>query len=176
VEYFTAIWYNLQPFCIVCGHLVHFFRFGTFGPRKIWQPRWLPSRYQETVLSMTLAMAAWLRNDPGFLKRLPGLGWERTRDLLISFIFSFHHLTAEPQRLPMTPDSYRCWGRPCRQRGPRGAVLPSEWDPSTAERTQTPLWKKLWVDENLKIGLPIFKIQRSQKLLAYIGGICLARH
>jgi hypothetical protein len=25
---------------------------------------------------------------------------ERTRDLLISFIFSFHHLTAEPQRLP----------------------------------------------------------------------------
>jgi hypothetical protein len=25
---------------------------------------------------------------------------ERTRDLLISFIFSFHHFTAEPQRLP----------------------------------------------------------------------------
>jgi hypothetical protein len=25
---------------------------------------------------------------------------EQTRDLLISFIFSFHHFTAEPQRLP----------------------------------------------------------------------------
>jgi hypothetical protein len=25
---------------------------------------------------------------------------ERTRDLLISFIFSFHHFTVEPQRLP----------------------------------------------------------------------------
>jgi hypothetical protein len=32
-------------------------------------------------------------------KRLPGAG-ERTRDLLIAFIFSFHHFTAEPQRLP----------------------------------------------------------------------------
>jgi hypothetical protein len=26
---------------------------------------------------------------------------ERTRDLLTSFIFSFHHFTAEPQRLPL---------------------------------------------------------------------------
>jgi hypothetical protein len=34
-----------------------------------------------------------------FLRRLPRAG-ERTRDLLISFIFSFHHFTAEPQRLP----------------------------------------------------------------------------
>jgi hypothetical protein len=25
---------------------------------------------------------------------------EQTRDLLFSFIFSFHHFTAEPQRLP----------------------------------------------------------------------------
>jgi hypothetical protein len=31
LEYFTAIWYNLQPFGIDCGHLVYFFRFGTFG-------------------------------------------------------------------------------------------------------------------------------------------------
>jgi hypothetical protein len=23
-SYFTAIWYNLQPFGIVCGHLVYF--------------------------------------------------------------------------------------------------------------------------------------------------------
>jgi hypothetical protein len=38
LEYFTAIWHNLQPFGIVCGHLVYFSRFGMFGPRKIWQP------------------------------------------------------------------------------------------------------------------------------------------
>jgi hypothetical protein len=38
LEYFTAIWYNLLPFGIVCGHLVYFLRFGMFGPRKIWQP------------------------------------------------------------------------------------------------------------------------------------------
>jgi hypothetical protein len=25
LEYFTVIWYNLQPFVIVCGHLVYFF-------------------------------------------------------------------------------------------------------------------------------------------------------
>jgi hypothetical protein len=37
-EYFMAIWYNLWQFGIVCGHLVHFSHFGTFGPRKIWQP------------------------------------------------------------------------------------------------------------------------------------------
>jgi hypothetical protein len=24
LEYFTDIWYNLQPFGMVCGHLVHF--------------------------------------------------------------------------------------------------------------------------------------------------------
>jgi hypothetical protein len=29
---------------------------------------------------------------------------ERTRDLLFSFIFSFHHFTAEPQRLPKLAD------------------------------------------------------------------------
>jgi hypothetical protein len=32
-------------------------------------------------------------------KRVARAG-ERTRDLLISFIFSLHHFTAEPQRLP----------------------------------------------------------------------------
>jgi hypothetical protein len=30
---------------------------------------------------------------------------ERTRDLLIAFTFSFHYLTAEPQRLPMVENS-----------------------------------------------------------------------
>jgi hypothetical protein len=28
LEHFTAIWYNLWPFGIVCGNLVYFFRFG----------------------------------------------------------------------------------------------------------------------------------------------------
>jgi hypothetical protein len=32
--------HNLQPFGVLCGHLVYFFRFGMFGPRKLWQP-WL---------------------------------------------------------------------------------------------------------------------------------------
>jgi hypothetical protein len=40
LEYFTAIWYNLWTFGIICGHLVYISRFGMFGPRKIWQP-WL---------------------------------------------------------------------------------------------------------------------------------------
>jgi hypothetical protein len=38
LECFTAIWYNLLPFGIVCGYFVYFSRFGMFGPRKIWQP------------------------------------------------------------------------------------------------------------------------------------------
>jgi hypothetical protein len=36
LECFTAIWYNLWPFGIVCGHLVYSPHFGMFG--KIWQP------------------------------------------------------------------------------------------------------------------------------------------
>jgi hypothetical protein len=38
LEYFRAIWYNLWPFGMVCGHLVYFLHLGMFGPRKIWQP------------------------------------------------------------------------------------------------------------------------------------------
>jgi hypothetical protein len=38
LEDLTAIWYNLWPFGMVCGHLVYFSRFGMFVPRKIWQP------------------------------------------------------------------------------------------------------------------------------------------
>jgi hypothetical protein len=38
LEYFTAIWYNLWPFGIVCGRLVYFYHFGMLGPREIWQP------------------------------------------------------------------------------------------------------------------------------------------
>jgi hypothetical protein len=33
LEYFTAIWNNLWPFGIVCSYLVHFYRYGMFGPR-----------------------------------------------------------------------------------------------------------------------------------------------
>jgi hypothetical protein len=36
-EYFTAMWYILWQFGIVCTHLVYFSLFGMFGPRKIWQ-------------------------------------------------------------------------------------------------------------------------------------------
>jgi hypothetical protein len=38
LECFIFVWYNSWPFGIVCGHLVYFFQFGVFGPRKIWQP------------------------------------------------------------------------------------------------------------------------------------------
>jgi hypothetical protein len=31
-NYFTALWYNVWPLGIVCGHLVYFSRFGIFGP------------------------------------------------------------------------------------------------------------------------------------------------
>jgi hypothetical protein len=43
LEYFMAIWYNVWPFGIACGHLLYFSRFGMFGPRKIWQPWLRPS-------------------------------------------------------------------------------------------------------------------------------------
>jgi hypothetical protein len=38
LEYFTAIWYGLWTFGIVCGHLVYVSCFGMFVPSKIWQP------------------------------------------------------------------------------------------------------------------------------------------
>jgi hypothetical protein len=41
--FFTAIWHNVWPFGIVCGHLVYFSLFGMFGPRKIWQPWLVPA-------------------------------------------------------------------------------------------------------------------------------------
>jgi hypothetical protein len=37
LEYCTVILVILGQFGIVCGHVVHFSRFGMFGPRKIWQ-------------------------------------------------------------------------------------------------------------------------------------------
>jgi hypothetical protein len=46
LEYFRAIWYNLRPFGIVCGHLLYFSHFGMFGPKKSGNPgaeqRYLP--------------------------------------------------------------------------------------------------------------------------------------
>jgi hypothetical protein len=38
LEYFMALWYNLWPSGIVCGHLLYFSRFGIFGPRKSGNP------------------------------------------------------------------------------------------------------------------------------------------
>jgi hypothetical protein len=39
LKYFTTIWCNVLPFCIVCSYLLYFFLlFVMFGPRKIWQP------------------------------------------------------------------------------------------------------------------------------------------
>jgi hypothetical protein len=38
LEYFMAIWYNLGPFGMVCGHLLYFPQLGVYGQRKIWQP------------------------------------------------------------------------------------------------------------------------------------------
>jgi hypothetical protein len=48
LEYFTAIASILQPFGLVCGHLIYFSHFGMFGTRKIWQPcsTWWPQRCQ----------------------------------------------------------------------------------------------------------------------------------
>jgi hypothetical protein len=49
-----AIWYNLWPFSIVCGHLVYLSHFGMFGPRKIWQPcfRWAAVAPQSWLLPL----------------------------------------------------------------------------------------------------------------------------
>jgi hypothetical protein len=38
LEYFTAIWYNLWPFGIVCVHLVHFSGFGSMHQEKSGNP------------------------------------------------------------------------------------------------------------------------------------------
>jgi hypothetical protein len=40
------------------------------------------------------------KHAASFLKKVAWGAGEQTRDLLISFIFSFHHIAAEPQRLP----------------------------------------------------------------------------
>jgi hypothetical protein len=47
-------------------------------------------------------------------KVCPGAG-ERTRNLLIPFIFSFHHLTAEPQRLSISSGNYIFHAKLCRK-------------------------------------------------------------
>jgi hypothetical protein len=61
-EYFTAIWYTLWPFGIVCGHLVYFSQFGMFRPRKIWQHLYVPLRsfVEITSKSRTLYLCTLL--------------------------------------------------------------------------------------------------------------------
>jgi hypothetical protein len=53
LEYFMAIWYNLWPFGIVCGHLAYFSKFGMFRPRKIWQP-WCQHRQNSALRSLLI--------------------------------------------------------------------------------------------------------------------------
>jgi hypothetical protein len=55
LEYFMAIWYNLWPFGIVCGHLLYFSQFGIFGPRKIWQP-WSQTNEEAECSFRTLSL------------------------------------------------------------------------------------------------------------------------
>jgi hypothetical protein len=77
-----AIWYSLRLFGIVCGHLAYFSRFGVFGPRKVWQPRFtlvpeLESRKTELegeVFEMLFTLTDFLAfkvyiNMPQVLKR-----------------------------------------------------------------------------------------------------------
>jgi hypothetical protein len=49
LEYFSAIWYKLWPFGIICGSWVYFSRFGMFGPRKSGNPGPLALESRETV-------------------------------------------------------------------------------------------------------------------------------
>jgi hypothetical protein len=65
LEYFTIIWYNLWPFGIVCCHLVHFLRFGMFGPKnlatlvKIHLPKKVS--FKIVPFSFNIRAAQWLR-------------------------------------------------------------------------------------------------------------------
>jgi hypothetical protein len=47
-------------------------------------------------------------------KRLPG--WGANPGSFVSFIFSFHHFTAEPQRLPIDSSNYQFKTKPFRSR------------------------------------------------------------
>jgi hypothetical protein len=45
LEYFMAIWYNLWPFGIVCGHLLYFFPFRYVRTKKNLATLVSPSRF-----------------------------------------------------------------------------------------------------------------------------------
>jgi hypothetical protein len=60
-----AIWYNLWPFGIVCGHLLYFSQFGMFGPKKIWQP-WFKSNVEASPLKVGVLNRC---QNKGFLRR-----------------------------------------------------------------------------------------------------------
>jgi hypothetical protein len=65
LEYFLAIYVVcilfVWPFGVVCGPLVYFSRFGMFGPRKIWQPWFVPMQMycSSTKQVSTLHYSAW---------------------------------------------------------------------------------------------------------------------
>jgi hypothetical protein len=75
LEYYTAIWYKLWPLGIVCGHLVQFSHFGTFGPRKIWQPCTWPNLFSAICpLIKALFKLSWIwsscRRSTGALEKV----------------------------------------------------------------------------------------------------------
>jgi hypothetical protein len=63
LEHFMAIWYNLWPFGILCGHLLHISQFVMFGPRKIWQPSTLGECLSPQVGGKRLLIAIEVRRN-----------------------------------------------------------------------------------------------------------------
>jgi hypothetical protein len=85
-----TIWYNIGPFGIVCGRLVHFFPFCYVWTKKIWQP-WL---WQPRIL--------------GQLKRFV-FNWQSVQFELTKIVpFSLHSgiictTYRRPKQLPVLP-------------------------------------------------------------------------
>jgi hypothetical protein len=65
--------------------------------RLLLQLRTLQGPHRPGIAFIKLRFGRKVLKD--IFKRLPGL-WSESRDILILFIFQFHHFTAEPQRLP----------------------------------------------------------------------------
>jgi hypothetical protein len=56
LAYFTAIGNTLWPFDIFCGNMVYFSPFWYFGPRKIWQPWFIPIHKCTSVIKSNLIL------------------------------------------------------------------------------------------------------------------------
>jgi hypothetical protein len=72
--YFVAIWYILWSFGTFCGHLVYFSPFWYVVPKKIWQPciGWNPSflSHPSQQESQVLRQVNFLGNPPFFFTYL----------------------------------------------------------------------------------------------------------